>query len=151
MLELRPVCRIRKRRYAPPAPSIGHDAVRAMKAALADAGLAPADIGHVNAHGTGTLAGDVAEAGSLAEVFGARGVPVSATKALHGHLMGAGGAVELICALHAMQTARMPACASAPADALGIDLVQGPSPRTVPPPRHVMSNSFAFGGTCWQR
>ncbi|MDQ7954328.1 MAG: beta-ketoacyl-[acyl-carrier-protein] synthase family protein [Pseudomonadota bacterium] len=121
--------------------------VRAMKAALADAGLAPADIGHVNAHGTGTLAGDVAEAASLAEVFGTRGVPVSATKALHGHLMGAGGAVELVCALHAMQTARLPACAREPADALGIDLVHGPSPRAVPPPRHVMSNSFAFGGT----
>ena len=121
--------------------------LRAMRAALADAGLSPADIGHVNAHGTGTLAGDVAEAGSLAELFGARGVPVSATKALHGHLMGAGGAVELICALHAMQTARLPACAVAPAAALGIDLVHGPSPRSVAPPRHVMSNSFAFGGT----
>ncbi|PZQ73809.1 MAG: beta-ketoacyl-[acyl-carrier-protein] synthase family protein [Variovorax paradoxus] len=121
--------------------------VRAMKAALADAGLVPGDIGHVNAHGTGTLAGDLAEAGSLAEVFGTRGVPVSATKALHGHLMGAGGAVELVCALHAMQAARLPACAGAPAEALGIDLVHGQSPRAVPPQRHVMSNSFAFGGT----
>lgn len=121
--------------------------VRAMKAALADAGLAAQDVGHVNAHGTGTLAGDVAEAASLAEVFGARGVPVSATKSLHGHLMGAGGAVELICALHAMHAARLPACAGAPDDALVIDLVHGPSPRAVAPPHHVMSNSFAFGGT----
>jgi len=121
--------------------------VRAMRAALADAGLSPAEIGHVNAHGTGTTAGDVAEAASLAEVFGTVGVPVSATKALHGHLMGAGGAIELICALHALHTSRLPAAAVPPAPSMGIDLVHGRTPRAVAPFAHVMSNSFAFGGT----
>src|SRR6185295_14762171 len=72
--------------------------VRAMCAALADAGLAAAEIGHVNAHGTATLAGDAAEAMSITEVFGAHAVPVTSTKAIHGHLLGAGGAVELLAA-----------------------------------------------------
>src|SRR5215831_11535161 len=67
--------------------------VRAMRAALADAGVDAAAIGHINAHGTATLAGDVAEATSIATVFGPNGVPVTSTKAIHGHLLGAGGAV----------------------------------------------------------
>ena len=79
---------------------------RAMRAALADAGLAPGDIGYVNAHGTATLAGDAAEAESIARVFGAHGVPVSSTKAIHGHLLGAGGAVELLVAMRALRSRR---------------------------------------------
>ncbi len=121
--------------------------VRAVRAALADAGLAPGDIGHVNAHGTGTVAGDAAEAATLAEVFGHRGVPVSATKALHGHIMGGGGAIELLCALRAMDTGHLPATAGGADAALGVDLVHGLAPRSVGGIRHVMSNAFAFGGT----
>ena len=78
---------------------------RAMQAALADAGLAASDIGYLNAHGTATTTGDAAEAESIARVFGAGGVPVSSTKAIHGHLLGAGGAVELLAALRALAPA----------------------------------------------
>lgn len=121
--------------------------IRAVRAALADAGLAAGDIGHVNAHGTGTVAGDAAEAATLAEVFGHRGVPVSATKTLHGHIMGGGGAIELLCALRAMDLGQLPASATAPDAAFGVDLVHGLAPRAAGDIRHVMSNAFAFGGT----
>ena len=121
--------------------------VRAMRAALADAGLLPADIGYINAHGTGTQAGDAAEASSVATVFG-RAVPISSTKPLHGHLLGGGGAVELIVALRALTHGRLPAMADrADVDpAVDLDLVRG-SARPAPGLRHVLSNSFAFGGT----
>ena len=121
---------------------------RAMTAALADAGLAPGDIGYLNAHGTATTAGDAAEAASIARVFGTRGVPVSSTKAIHGHLLGAGGAVELLAALRALNARRMPPTANvSTADpAFAIDLVTGAA-RESATLRAAMSNSFAFGGT----
>lgn len=121
---------------------------RAMKAALRDAGLSPQEIGYVNAHGTATQAGDAAEARSLTNVFGPQGVPVSSTKALHGHLLGAGGAVELVVALQALASEQLPHTAflSQPDQAFELDLIMG-QPRTVTGLRHVMSNSFAFGGT----
>lgn len=121
--------------------------MRAMRAALADAGLQPADIGYINAHGTGTQAGDAAEARSVEAVFG-NTVPVSSTKPLHGHLLGGGGAVELIVALRALTHGRLPAMAN-PVDAdpdIHLDLVRGAA-RPAPHLRHAMSNSFAFGGT----
>jgi 3-oxoacyl-[acyl-carrier-protein] synthase II len=121
---------------------------RAMRAALADAGLAAAAIGYLNAHGTATNAGDTAEAEAIARVFGANGVPVSSTKAIHGHLLGAGGAVELLVAARALATERLPPTANvARADpAFALDLVTG-SARPARALRHAMSNSFAFGGT----
>jgi 3-oxoacyl-[acyl-carrier-protein] synthase II len=122
--------------------------VRAMRSALADAGLQPGDIGHVNSHGTATTAGDAAEASSLCTVFGARQVPVTATKSLTGHLLGAGGAVELVALLRSLERGLVsPVAHQQPLDAaFEIDLVQGAarSPRS---PDHAMSNSFAFGGT----
>ena len=121
--------------------------VRTLRAALADAGLQPADIGYINAHGTGTQAGDAAEASSVATVFG-RAVPISSTKPLHGHLLGGGGVVELIVALRALTHGRLPAMAD-----LGdvdpdvhLDLVRGAA-RPAPHLRHALTNSFAFGGT----
>jgi 3-oxoacyl-[acyl-carrier-protein] synthase II len=121
---------------------------RAMHAALADAGLAPADIGYVNAHGTATTAGDAAEADSIARVFGACGVPVSSTKAIHGHLLGAGGAVELLAALRALAHRRLPPTANVDAvdPAFAIDLVRGAA-RDATGLAAAMSSSFAFGGT----
>ena len=121
---------------------------RAMRAALADAGLEPGDIGHVNAHGTATINGDAAEAESLARVFGPGGVPVSATKAAHGHLLGAGGAVELLASLLALEARRLPPTASTvDADpAFALDLVRGEA-RECPTLMHALSSSFAFGGT----
>ncbi|HEV7574750.1 MAG TPA: beta-ketoacyl-[acyl-carrier-protein] synthase family protein [Caldimonas sp.] len=121
---------------------------RAMRAALADAGLGAGAIGYLNAHGTATVAGDAAEAESLAMVFGANGVPMSSTKAIHGHLLGAGGAVELLVALRALAAGRLPPTANVErADpAFAIDLVTGGA-RASTGLEAVMSNSFAFGGT----
>jgi 3-oxoacyl-[acyl-carrier-protein] synthase II len=121
---------------------------RAMAAALADAGLAAGDVGYINAHGTATTAGDAAEAESITRVFGACGVPVSSTKAIHGHLLGAGGAVELLAALSCLRTSRLPPTANTEAadPAFAIDLVTGAA-RESTGLRAVMSNSFAFGGT----
>ena len=121
---------------------------RAMRAALDDAGLAPGDIGYLNAHGTATQAGDTAEADSIAQVFGADGVPVSSTKAIHGHLLGAGGAVELLATLAALRHASLPPTGGvhAPDPSFAIDLVTGAA-RPSPALRAAMSNSFAFGGT----
>jgi 3-oxoacyl-[acyl-carrier-protein] synthase II len=121
---------------------------RAMRAALQDAGLNANDIGYLNAHGTATQVGDKAEAESIAMMFGAQGVPVSSTKAVHGHLLGAGGAMELVAALQSLQSGLLPATANLvqPDPAFELDLIMG-APRRAAGLRHVMSNSFAFGGT----
>jgi len=121
---------------------------RAIRAALADAGLAGSDIGYVNAHGTATTNGDASEASALVDVFGSRGVPVSSSKAIHGHLLGAGGAVELLAALRALETGRLPPTANTSVldPVFAIDLVAG-SARDATRLRHAMSSSFAFGGT----
>ncbi|MGJ7581908.1 beta-ketoacyl-[acyl-carrier-protein] synthase family protein [Variovorax sp. RHLX14] len=120
---------------------------RAMRAALKDAGLRPEDIGYINAHGTATGAGDAAEAASIHAVFGGA-VPVSSTKAIHGHLLGGGGVLEAIVALRALAEESLPPNANleTPDPAFAIDLVCGSS-RAAPGIRHAMSNSFAFGGT----
>jgi 3-oxoacyl-[acyl-carrier-protein] synthase II len=119
-----------------------------MRAALVDAGLEAGDVGYLNAHGTATLPGDAAEAESIASVFGARGVPVSSTKAIHGHLLGAGGAVELLAAARAIASERLPPTAHTVAvdPSFAIDLVTGAA-RPARGLGNVMSNSFAFGGT----
>ena len=78
---------------------------RAMSDALAEAELSPADIGYINAHGTATRAGDIVETEAIKLVFGgdAPAIPISSTKSVHGHLLGAGGATEFIAAVLAMQ------------------------------------------------
>ncbi|WP_329570960.1 beta-ketoacyl-[acyl-carrier-protein] synthase family protein [Kitasatospora sp. NBC_01266] len=124
----------------------GEGAADAMRAALASAGLAPGDIGYVNAHGTGTKLGDRAEARALRAVFGESGPPVSSTKGATGHLLGAAGALEAVVAVLALATGTLPAT-------LNLDEVDpdcaldhiGPTPRQQPV-RAVLSNSFAFGG-----
>ncbi len=122
---------------------------RAMHMALNDAGLAPEDIGYINAHGTATAVGDVAETNAIKSVFGAAAmrVPVSSTKALHGHLMGATGVVEFIAALMAMRENVIPPTAHLHKADPACDLDYVPNTaRRVDPLRAVMSNSFAFGG-----
>jgi 3-oxoacyl-[acyl-carrier-protein] synthase II len=124
--------------------------VRAMRAALDDASLSPEDIGYISAHGTATVAGDRTEVASIRQVFAqhARQVPVSSTKALHGHVMGATGAIEFMIALLAMRHGSLPPTAhlARPDPALDLDFVPNVA-------RHgqalaaVMSNSFAFGGS----
>lgn len=120
---------------------------RAMRAALRDAGLSAADIGYINAHGTATEVGDAVEAESITAVFGARAVPVSATKALHGHLIGAGGALELVATVQALRRQVLPPSAHVRTCQLSdqVDLVCGESRSTKL--NAAMSNSFAFGGS----
>lgn len=129
-------------------PSVGGQ-TRAMHMALDDAGLAADDIGYINAHGTATMVGDAVETNAIKAVFGAAAprIPVSSTKALHGHLMGATGAVELIAALMALRENIVPPTAHLhkPDPACDLDYVPNVA-RRVDHLRAVMSNSFAFGG-----
>jgi len=121
--------------------------MRAMRMALRDAGLEPSDVGYINAHGTATTAGDLAEARSIGEVFNGLDVPVSSTKGLHGHLLGAGGALELVVSLRALHNKKVPLSANLTEvdPAVGLNLLK--CSESAPDLRHVMSNSFAFGGT----
>lgn len=124
----------------------GDGAVRAMRAALGDAGLDPGAVGYINAHGTGTLANDRAETAAIRAVFGAAAPPVSSTKALHGHAIGATGALEAIACLQALTEDLLPPTAGflAPDPDCSLDLVTGAArPARV---EAVLSNAFAFGG-----
>jgi len=115
-----------------------------MEVALSDAGLEPSAIGHVNAHGTSTPHNEAAEATALAKVFGDHAVPVTSTKGVTGHLIGAAGAVEAIAALLAATTGQVPPTANHHSCDLPVDVVSG-SPRTIAP-GPALSTSFAFGG-----
>jgi 3-oxoacyl-(acyl-carrier-protein) synthase len=129
-------------------PDAGGQA-RAMREALAEAGLRPDDIHHINAHGTGTVVGDVIETQAIKSVFGdvAHFIPISATKALHGHLMGATGAVEMVAALGALQTHTVPPTAHLLHldPECDLDYVREGA-RHLAVLDTVMSNSFGFGG-----
>ncbi|WP_326700286.1 beta-ketoacyl-[acyl-carrier-protein] synthase family protein [Streptomyces sp. NBC_01754] len=124
----------------------GAFAADAMSGALGDAGLGPADIAHVNAHGTATVHNDRAEATALAKVFGPYGPPVTATKGVVGHLIGAAGAVELVVAVQAMNAGSVPPTANHTRTEpdMEIDVVHdAPRPVAVGP---ALTNSFGFGG-----
>jgi len=128
---------------APADGGIGAESCMAL--ALDDAGLAPSDIGHVNAHGTSTPLNDAAEAQAIAKLFGAGAVPVTSTKGVTGHLIGAAGAVEAVASLLAIRFGAVPPTANhASAGDLEVDVVAG-SPRPVAA-KPVLSNSFGFGG-----
>jgi len=121
-------------------------AARAMSAALADAGIAPIDIGYLNAHGTGTQANDAVEAEAIGRIFGCGTVPVSATKAVTGHAIGATGAIEALATLLSLRERRAPHTAGLvhADETLALDLVMG-SPRAMDKD-FALSNSLAFGG-----
>jgi 3-oxoacyl-(acyl-carrier-protein) synthase len=124
--------------------------IRAMREALADSALAPGAIGYLNAHGTATAVGDVVEAEAINAVFGeaAAHLPVSSTKSLHGHLLGGAGALEFAAALLPLMRGWLPPTAflEQPDPACKLRHVPLRAER-VDPPRAVMSNSFAFGGS----
>jgi nodulation protein E len=127
------------------APSVD-GAARAMTGALADAGLAPGEVGYINAHGTGTAANDRTEAAAIAQVFGENPPPVSSTKAMHGHLIGATGAVEMLACLLALREGIL-------APTIGHEEADPDCPLDVIPNAArkaqvdaVLSNAFAFGG-----
>lgn len=123
---------------------------RALAAALRRADLAPRDIGYCNAHGTATRIGDVVECEALAQVFGPAldDLAVSSTKALHGHLLGAAGALEAVVTVLALQHRRLPPnmhCATADPQC-PVNLVPAGGAEA-PALSAAISNSFAFGGT----
>uniref|UniRef100_Q477T5 Nodulation protein E n=1 Tax=Dechloromonas aromatica (strain RCB) TaxID=159087 RepID=Q477T5_DECAR len=124
--------------------------VRALQLTLADAGLNPADIDYVNAHGTATTEGDPVEITALKTVFGnhAERLAVSATKSMHGHSLGAAAAIEAIATVLALREQTVPPTAHLvqldPA-CTGVDHVT--TARTGQPLRAALSNSFAFGGS----
>lgn len=122
----------------------GSGAAAAIEMALADAGVAPSAIGHVNAHGTSTPHNDSAEASAIAKVFGPGAVPVTSGKGVTGHLIGAAGAVEAVAALLAADKGLVPPTANHRHTDLPVDVVAG-EPRTVERAPAV-STSFAFGG-----
>ena len=129
-------------------PDVGGQ-IRAMQHALDDAQLQASAIDYINAHATATQAGDAAEAQSVCSVFGEYAVPISSTKALHGHLLGASGVVELIISLRSFVTQQLPRAAHLEAldPAFKLRVVTDDVSQPSSGPRHVMSNSFAFGGT----
>lgn len=128
-------------------PSISGSA-RAMRLALKDAGLNAEDIGYINAHGTGTMANDKTESAAISEVFGphAARLMVSSTKSMHGHLIGATGAVELLAAIMALRDGVI-------APTIGYQTPDPDCPLDVVPNTArtakvsaMLSNAFAFGG-----
>lgn len=128
-----------------PSPE-GVGAIGCMELALADAGLTPADIGHVNAHGTSTPLNDAAESQAIYKVFSGKSPAVTSTKGVTGHCIGAAGAVEAIAALLAIRDGKVPPTANhtEKGEGIEVDVVSG-SPRDVAP-APALSNSFGFGG-----
>ena len=123
-------------------------AAKALSNALADAQLNVSDIGYINAHGTGTPANDPTESKAIRQVFGAHAdaLAVSSTKSMHGHALGAAGAIELVAAVGALRDGVIPPTANFidPDPACDLDYV----PNTARQKKidAVLSNSFAFGG-----
>ncbi len=130
-----------------PAPG-GEGGLRAMQAALKDAGIAPADVDYINAHGTSTGLGDLGELSAVKNLFAGTDVSMSSTKSMTGHLLGAAGAVEAIFCVLAIRDGIVPPTINLenPEDEVGdFDLVPN-----VAKQRKVdvaLSNSFGFGGT----
>ncbi|MDX9767149.1 MAG: beta-ketoacyl-[acyl-carrier-protein] synthase family protein [Ectothiorhodospiraceae bacterium] len=121
----------------------------AMRACLADARLAPEAIDYVNAHGTGTVANDITEIKAIKAVFGARAstLSISSTKSMHGHALGASGALELIAMIEAVRTGIVPPTIGIEELDPECDLDVTPNVARERPLRAAISNAFAFGGT----
>ena len=128
-----------------PAPD-GAGAVACMELALADAGIGPADVGHINAHGTSTPLNDLAEARAILKVFGEPGPLVTSTKGVTGHGLAAAGAIEAVAAVLTIHHGTIPPTAGyeQPDPEIVIQVVHG-APQSWEPSA-VLSNSFGFGG-----
>lgn len=130
-----------------PAPD-GEGAQRAMRRAMQDAGVSPADVGYINAHGTSTPANDLNETKAIKAVFGehAKGINVSSTKSMTGHMLGAAGAVEFIVCTLAAREGKIPPTINYQTPDPELDLnytSNGPQDRQFDV---ALSNSFGFGG-----
>jgi 3-oxoacyl-[acyl-carrier-protein] synthase II len=127
----------------------GSGMARVMKIALKDAGLQPSDIQYINAHGTSTPVGDKTETLAIKTVFGedAYKLAVSSTKSMTGHLLGAAGGLESAIAAKAVETGIMPPTINYETPDPECDLDYVPNKARQSELRHVLSNSFGFGGT----
>jgi 3-oxoacyl-[acyl-carrier-protein] synthase II len=128
-----------------PAPD-GNGARRAMQLAIKQAGIAPSEVGYVNAHGTSTELGDAAESGAIRAVFGAEAPPVSSTKSMTGHLLGGAAAIEAIACIRALETGVLPPTINYETPDPACDLDYIPNVARTTDPRIALSNSFGFGG-----
>jgi len=130
-----------------PSPG-GEGAARCMRMALRNAGLNPEDVSYINAHGTSTPQGDIAETEAIKTVFGdhARKVAVSSTKGATGHMLGAAGAVEMIVCIKAIETDTVPPTINYEVPDPECDLDYVPNTARQKPVHAVVNNSFGFGG-----
>jgi nodulation protein E len=128
-------------------PSID-GASMAMQMALDDAKLAPSEIDYVNAHGTATAVNDINETNAIKRVFGeaVKDLSISSTKSMHGHCLGAGGGIEAVAALKAMEEGFVPATLGLDEPDPECDLDYTPNVGKKREVNYAMSNSFAFGG-----
>jgi 3-oxoacyl-[acyl-carrier-protein] synthase II len=124
----------------------GAGAVACMELALEDAGISADQVGHINAHGTSTPLNDLAEARAIHKVFGTPGPPVTSTKGLTGHALGAAGAIEAVASVLTIFHGTIPPTAGLEEldPEIGLDVVFGEPRSFTPAP--VLSNSFGFGG-----
>jgi 3-oxoacyl-[acyl-carrier-protein] synthase II len=131
-----------------PSPD-GDGAVRCMRLAIKDAGLKPEDIDHINAHGTSTPLNDLTETLAIKAVFGnhAKKIPISATKSMTGHLLGAAGSTEAIFTILAIRDGIMPPTLNYEEPDPQCDLDYVPNVARRQPIKVAMSNAFGFGGT----
>jgi len=132
---------------APPEDGIG--AQLSMRAALRDAGLAPEDVGYINAHGTSTELNDKTETLAIKQVFGAhaRRLAVSSTKSMTGHALGGAGGIEAIFTSLAVAQGKLPPTINLTDPDPECDLDYVPNVMREAPVRVALSNSFGFGGT----
>jgi 3-oxoacyl-[acyl-carrier-protein] synthase II len=131
-----------------PAPN-GEGAARCMKMAIQDAGIAPTEMGYINAHGTSTKFGDELESTAIKTVFGdfAYKIPVSSTKSMTGHLLGAAGGVEAVISVLALERGILPPTINLENADSECDLDYIPNTARGVQVEVAMSNSFGFGGT----
>ena len=135
----------------------GSGAGRAMQDAMAEAGITPADVGYINAHGTGTGANDSAETMAIKYAFGdeAKNVAISSTKSMTGHLLGAAGAIEAVACVKALQDGFLPPTIGlqVPDEACDLDYI--PNVGREADVKYTLNNSLGFGGhnavTCFKK
>ena len=130
-----------------PAPS-GDGAIRAMQECLTDADLAPGDVGYINAHGTSTPQGDIAEVRAVKHVFGehAKKLVMGSTKSMSGHLLGAAGGLEFSVCVKVLETGVIPPTINHDDPDPECDLDCAPNVKVERDVEVALSNSFGFGG-----